>query len=246
MSAKTLDMVSLEKKAPELVNLAKSAAVSLEKANLNDHSAKVALCLDISGSMSGLFHSGQIDELVKRVLALGLNMDDDGNIDVFLFGANSHTFGEVDAENYKDTVQKVLKDYRLEAGTDYGKAIARIRQHYQDDGSLGKIPVYVMFVTDGNTSAASYAETQLKEASAEGIFWQFMAIGKKKSGWFGNLSGSDFTFLEKLDDLPGRVVDNANFFSVEHPSEPSDNELYGLLMGEYPDWLKAAKAKAII
>lgn len=246
MSANSLNIVNLEKQAPELVSLAKSAAVSLEKNNLSDHTAKVALCLDISISMSGLFRSGAIHDLVKRILGLGLNLDDDGNIDVFLFGKNSHTYGEVDAGNYLTTVQDVQKKFPLEPGTDYGKAIERIRNHYKADGCLGNTPVYVMFVTDGNTQREGFAEQQIRDASAEGIFWQFMAIGKQRKGFFGKVTGSDFTFLEKLDDMGGRVVDNANFFCVENPSTPSDDELYGQLMAEYPDWLKAAKAKSII
>ena len=246
MSANSFDLVSLEKQAPELISLAKSAAVSLTKANLGDHTAKVALCLDISGSMHGLFNSGAVDELVKRILALGLNLDDDGDIDVFLFGLDSHTYGEVDVANYRDTVKDVRQRYPLEMGTNYGRAIERIRDHYRSSGELGQLPVYVMFVTDGNTSNPDFAEKQMREASAEGIFWQFIAIGKQSKGFFGRVTGSDFSFLEKLDDMPGRVIDNANFFCIESPTAPSDQELYGMMMAEYPDWLKEAKNKSII
>ncbi|MEH7481093.1 VWA domain-containing protein [Neobacillus drentensis] len=39
---------------------------------------------------------------------------------------------------------------------------------------------------------------------------------------------------------------NADFFSVEDPQSISDNELYDLLMQEYPEWVKAATAKGLI
>ncbi len=57
---------------------------------------------------------------------------------------------------------------------------------------------------------------------------------------------SDFTFLESLDTMPGRYLDNANFFSVEDPAIIKDEELYDLLMQEYPEWVSLAKAKGLI
>jgi hypothetical protein len=56
----------------------------------------------------------------------------------------------------------------------------------------------------------------------------------------------DFAFLEKLDQLGGRHVDNANFFSVEDPGQIGDEELYDLLMSEYPDWVRQAPAKGLL
>jgi stress response protein SCP2 len=67
-------MISLEKKLkdkPVLLSLAKQAHVSLEKVKLTQHRAKVAICLDISGSMTRLYSSGKIQRLAEKVLALG-------------------------------------------------------------------------------------------------------------------------------------------------------------------------------
>jgi stress response protein SCP2 len=237
-------LISLERKDPQLVSLTKNAAVSLEKKGLLEHQAKVALCLDISGSMSHLYSSGAVAALVQRVLALALRFDDDGDIDVFLFGKDPYEYGAVDAGSYRDFVPNMRGRYALEGGTYYGKAVKMIREHYAGDASFGHLPVYVMFVTDGDTMDNAVTEKQLKEASREAIFWQFMAIGEKKRGLFG--SGASFPFLEKLDNLKGLAVDNANFFQVESPTAPSDEEMYDLLMDEYPDWLKAARKKGIL
>ncbi|WP_081415037.1 VWA domain-containing protein [Ectobacillus panaciterrae] len=46
--------------------------------------------------------------------------------------------------------------------------------------------------------------------------------------------------------MEGRVVDNANFFSVEDPSSISDDHLYDLLIEEYPKWVEAAFKKGLI
>jgi hypothetical protein len=57
---------------------------------------------------------------------------------------------------------------------------------------------------------------------------------------------SEFSFLEELYVLPNRYIDNANFFSVEDPEEVTDEELYDLLMAEYPQWLILAKEKQML
>jgi hypothetical protein len=233
-------MVNLEKKDRELLSLVKKVSVSLEKKKLLTDRAKVALCLDISGSMSSLYKAGKIDTLVRRVMALGYRFDDDGEIDVFLFGANVHEWGPIGVDDYRTFVKDMQRRHPLEGGTRYGAAMERIRKFYARNNPEG-LPVYVMFVTDGGTEDKSKTEKELRAASEEPIFWQFMAIGA--TGFF---SGVRFEFLEKLDELTGRKVDNANFFQVADPAAPSDEEMFELMMGEYPDWLKAAQKAGIL
>jgi len=106
-----------------------------------------------------------------------------------------------------------------------------------------------MFVTDGSTSDQPLTERQLRWASNEPIFWQFMGIGKgkkSKSKRLADFADSDFPFLEKLDELDGRLIDNADFFAVASPDEHSDAGLYDLLMTEYPGWLKLAQQHGLL
>lgn len=243
----------MEQKAPTILSLAKKATISLKKAGLENHCAKVALCLDISGSMSSLYGSGKMQEFAEKILALGCRFDDDGSIDLFLFGKNAHEAGDMSIDNFNGFVSRTLKKYPLEGGTYYGKALKMIRDFYAPGFKQSGLPVYVMFVTDGATFDRDYTKKQLIEASREPIFWQFMAIGKSKKdvmsnggGFFARLAASDFTFLEELDTMSGRYVDNANFFSVENPAQISDDHLYDLLMSEYPTWLKEVRQKSIL
>ncbi len=239
-------MVDLQKKDPQLVNLVKKVQVSLDKKDLATDRAKVALCLDISASMGGLYSSGKIDHLVQRVMALGFRFDDDGQIDVFLFGSQAHEYGTIDVNNYRDFVRTMQQRHRLEGGTNYGRVMELIRRFYQRAPGFGQVPVYVMFVTDGDTQDRPSTERELRDASREGIFWQFMAIGPKGGAKFLGISLGGFDFLEKLDNLSGRTVDNANFFQVEDPQDPSDEQLFDMLMAEYPTWLKAARSANIL
>ena len=77
--------VSLEKimldKAPKLVNLAKKATMSLEKRQLQNLTAKVALVSDATGSMNRQYREGDVQEVVNRILPLAISFDDDQQLD---------------------------------------------------------------------------------------------------------------------------------------------------------------------
>jgi len=257
--------VNLEKRirqeAPQLVDLVKSAGVSLAKAGLDKHRAKVCLVLDISASMTNLYEKGLVQRFAERILALGCRFDDDGEIDVFLFGNKVHRPAPMGLGNWSDYVSQVTRRYPLEDGTRYGAAMEAVRRFYFPKAGRGKratssrqgLPVYVMFVTDGATHDEVVTERQLRASSHEPIFWQFMGIGKSRKGKGGFLSGlfssnfnSDFSFLEKLDEIDGRLIDNADFFSVASPDEHADAALYDLLMTEYPGWVKLARQHRLL
>lgn len=51
--------IRLLKESDAFVQLDKKAGITLEKAGLRAHAARVALCLDISASMGSLFRSGK-------------------------------------------------------------------------------------------------------------------------------------------------------------------------------------------
>ena len=257
-----ISLEKIQKEAPKLIDLAKKADASVKKVNLSKHQAKVALCLDISGSMSSLYSSGKIQRLAEKILALGCQFDDDGAIDIFLFGANAHSVGSMNLSNFNNFIANVQEKHPLEGGTYYGKVLKKIRSFYfpsgkgesQDSPVTSSQPVYVMFVTDGATADEAETEKQIKWSSFEPIFWQFVAIGKSRKdvrgegffGWLAKTFASDFTFLEKLDDMSDRYIDNANFFSVEDPETIADEKLYDLMMAEYPQWVKLAKTKSLL
>ncbi|MBK8185580.1 MAG: VWA domain-containing protein [Candidatus Competibacteraceae bacterium] len=71
--------------------------------------------------------------------------------------------------------------------------------------------------------------------SSEPVFIQFVGIGKE-----------DFPFLRKLDELPGRLIDNAGFMSINDLDGIQDAELYDRLLNEFPRWLTKAREKRIL
>ena len=208
---------------PGMVNLIKQAAVSLEKRGLAEARYRVKLVLDISASMTGEFRSGAVNELVRRALALATRLDDDGQVDVYLFGLQAQRRGKVSLDNVNDFVPGLK--FGFEGGTNYVPVMKMVRDDSRAEQSAD--PVLVLFITDGATSNRPAAEREMLDASSEPIFWKFMGIEAGRV---------DFEFLEKLDDMPGRVVDNADFFKVRSPISLPDAELFELLVNELDSW----------
>jgi hypothetical protein len=231
-----------------MLSLVKTAGVNLEKRGLGEHTARVALVLDISGSMAALYRAGAVQRLAERVLALGLRFDDDGVVDVFLFGKDVHRPEPgLRLEGHQQYIADLTQQYPLEYDTRYGTAMAAVRQAYFGDSrervepQPAQVPVYVMFLTDGAPSDKSVATRQIRSASYEPVFWQFMGIGPARQ----------FSYLQRLDDLDGRYTDNADFFAVDQDDlmgrRPiSDDALFDRLMTEYPDWLRRARAQGLL
>lgn len=241
-------LVDLRKTDADLADVAETARVSLSKRGLSGLTAKMCLATDISASMRARYARGAVDRLLTRCLGLALNIDDDGAIDTCAFGLNAHWLGEETAATYRTFTSRLLRRPGLEPNTYYGKVMRMIRDHYRRQPDFGRMPVYVLFLTDGGTNDPRLTEQQIVEASREGIFWQFMAVGELPRGLKRGRSTlpKGFDFLEMLDTMPGRKVDNANFFAVEDPDDVTDGELYDLMMAEYPDWLEKARAAGVL
>ena len=90
-------------------------------------------------------------------------------------------------------------------------------------------------LTDGGVGSENEIKKILMDASKEPIFWQFVGVG-----------GSSYGVLERLDNMTGRYVDNANFFALDDFKSVSNSELYSRLLSEFPQWLKEAKRKRIL
>jgi hypothetical protein len=231
--------------SPHLLSLTKQAAVSLTKRGLDNHTARVALCLDISFSMYWHYQNGRVQALAERVLALGMRFDDDERVDVFLFGGKAHDKGPLALANAHEYIAWAVNQNELEGATEYGAAMRLVRRRYfGSDASrrapiAGPTPVYVMFVTDGGPTDPDIAIEQVRSSSYEPIFWQFMAVDEYQRD-------GEFAFLERLDNLDGRYLDNAGFFSVTDPTEIADEELFERMMAEYPGWLHLARQAGML
>ncbi|WP_248917458.1 VWA domain-containing protein [Pseudomonas entomophila] len=233
--------LSLEKKvaasAPHLVSLAKKAQVSLEKARLDKVQARVALILDASGSMNGQYSRGRVQEVVNRLLPLAVHFDDDGAIDCWAFAAKPQKLSSITLANHTafiDTDHDGWRDWDVGRRiNDEPRVMEQVIEHYLASGD--RSPVFVLFISDGGVSENRKISRLMTEAAKLPLYWQFVGLG-----------GRGYGILEKLDDMPGRIVDNCGFFALDDLHQISEEQLYDQLMAEFPAWLKDAAAKGIV
>ena len=217
--------------APAMVPLIEQARLSLEKRGLDTLTFEVKLVLDVSASMTNLFQSGQVQRLVERSLALAARLDDNGEVEVTLFGTHARSGGTVLLSNIQSFVQKMRFNY--DGGTVYAPAVLEMIQQQRD----AQHPLLVLFITDGEAGDREKATQAIRSASHLPIFFKFLALDS------GNES---FSFLEQLDTMPGRVVDNANFARIRGLKGMPDAQLFELLTEEIDQWLPAAKAAGVL
>lgn len=101
------DKVNLEK---HVISLSKSVIDLSKKSNvdLGNLTAQVVVILDYSGSMSGLYRNGTVQQTLNRLVPLGLTFDDNGAVDVFLFQNDFREAATMTLDNYADYVDAVI------------------------------------------------------------------------------------------------------------------------------------------
>jgi hypothetical protein len=95
-------------------------------------------------------------------------------------------------------------------------------------------PVFAMVFTDGEPQDGDAAAALLTQMSQLPIFVQFVGVGPAR-----------FSYLERLDDLGGRLVDNAGFFAARDAGGTTEGMLDGLL-NELPAYIPAARQAGLL
>lgn len=221
----------------DLANLVKAASVSLIKHGLSSERAAVYLVLDHSGSMQPYYANGSVQRLAEQALGLSANLDDDGAVPLVYFGSSVDERAAVQIGDHQGIINRTHGSVPW-GSTNYAAAIEWIAFEYRSiqrrPQSPLNIPALVIFQTDGEPDNRTAAAQALRDASRLPIFWAFVGFGGRVS------------FLEQLDTLPGRAVDNASFFHAARPASVSDAELYDGITREYAQWLTAARAAGIV
>ncbi|CDG16274.1 vWA domain-containing protein [Xenorhabdus doucetiae] len=236
--------ISLEKKlqdkAPRLVNLAKSATVSLSKHKLQSIKARVAFVLDASGSMKSQFKKGNVQAVLDRIAVLAVQFDDDGAMDVWGFAEKHKKYQDVTLDNldgYIHAIQTATKHSRWEILPGLGAVNNEppVMEEIIDFFKDSDLPVYIVFITDGGISKTRQIKDAIRRSANYPIFWKFVGLG-----------GSNYGILENLDNFTDRRLDNTQFFAIDNFATMKEDVLYDLLLTEFKDWLDAAAAERIL
>ena len=237
--------VTLSKEKMSQISLRKDKVISLAKERgIFGEKAQVVLAIDISGSMGHLYRNGTVQRTLERIVPLALQFDDNGSLDVALFHNQGFLAEDCTLANLEGYVDdEIVRKYQF-GGTSYAPVIKLIADKASSkkgvaaklggmfSSLMGKkeetkaLPTYVVFITDGDNDDHSATERLIRELSGQPIFWQFVGIGSERFG-----------FLDKLDNLSGREVDNAAFFKANDIDRMTDDQLYSELLKEFPGWI---------
>lgn len=234
----------------EKVSLAKREQLDLRKREVHEvllskgadgQRARVVLVVDKTGSMQDLYKHKVIHRVVDRMVPVAVQLDDDGSLETYLYARSYLRLPDLRVEDLDTWAETHLHLKGIVGGVDYnaighGNDEIPIMRAVLDDLRPGdRTPTLVLFFTDGGFSKRGEIAALVREASGLPAFWQFVGLGKAKYG-----------VLERLDELDGRVVDNVGFFAVDDIERVDDAELYGRLLGEFPDWLREARAAGVL
>lgn len=210
------------------ISLAKEeiTKVCLTKKPLQNLVANVAIALDYSGSMDSLYSNGTVQDTLEKLLPLAMTFDDNETMEVWRFGNSCKRLNDLTLNNVSGYLENENSNCPNE-GTNYAPVIKDIVKTYKKN----KIPAYIIFITDGDNFDKEATSEIIKEASKYPIFWQFVGVGS-----------ASFNFLQALDDMTDRYIDNADFFKVRNMSDIT----YENLLNEFPNWLSNPKVEGML
>ncbi len=202
--------------------------------------ARVVLVIDKTGSMSTLYRIGAVHRVVHRMIPVAIQLDDDGRLEPYLYAKSFAALPAITVDTADQWCDTYLHMSGRRAGIDYSRIggvnneipIMREIMTTLDPDSDSTL---VLFFTDGGFHEKRKITELMREAATLPIFWQFVGLG-----------AANYGLLRDLDTMDGRVVDNAGFFAIDDIDRVADEELYGRLLGEFPDWLRAATAAGIL
>ncbi|MFC9434662.1 VWA domain-containing protein [Nocardia sp. NPDC057030] len=202
--------------------------------------ARVVLVIDKTGSMLAQYRKQVVHRVVQRMVPVATQLDDNGALEVYLYALSFAKLPDITVEHSDEWAQTYLHLSGTHAGIDYNRIGGRndelpVMRDIMASLRPGDGPTLILFFTDGGFANKREIAALMREASHLPAFWQFIGLGRANYG-----------LLRSLDEMTGRIVDNAGFFALDDIDRVDDGELYTRLLGEFPDWLRAAAAAGVL
>ncbi|WP_043722145.1 vWA domain-containing protein [Nocardia asiatica] len=231
--------LSLEKRATLDLRKRVVAKVLIDKEAFGIR-ARVVLVIDKTGSMKRQYHNQVVHRVVQRMIPVATQLDDDGTLEAYLYALSFVKLPDITVEHGDEWARTFLHLTGTHEGIDYDRLGGRndelpIMSDIIESLRPGGRPTLVLFFTDGGFAKKREIAALMRDASLLPAFWQFVGLGRANYG-----------VLRTLDELSDRAVDNAGFFALDDIDKVDDAQLYARLLGEFPDWLRAARAAGIL
>lgn len=202
----------------------------------------------------------KMQKLLERCFKLASRFDDDGVLDVYLFGHGCLGPFRIDKTNIETALYDVLSniDFVLHYETDYLAFLNTLKeQYFSTPGDIEKAqanPPFVIVPTDGDANiwdedtgrrvetakVHEMVKASFAELSGLPIFFKFLGIGQSDCVLLDNLDNEKK--LEQERGIKRFILDNIDFVKIQDPAKLRFDEL----LREYRPWLNEAHNKGII
>ncbi|MGW5137600.1 vWA domain-containing protein [Nocardia beijingensis] len=231
--------LSFEKRATLDLRKREVAKVLVDKAAFGVR-ARVILVIDKTGSMQRQYRDGVVHRVVQRMIPVATQLDDDGTLEAYLYALSFAKLPDITVEHGDEWARSYLHLGGTHGDIDYDRLGGRndelpVMRDIIDSLRPGGRPTLVLFFTDGGFAKKREIAALMRRASLLPAFWQFVGLGRANYG-----------LLRALDEMSDRVVDNAGFFALDDIDQVDDAQLYARLLGEFPDWLRAARHAGVL
>ncbi|WP_245673173.1 vWA domain-containing protein [Nocardia lijiangensis] len=230
--------LSFEKRAVLDLRKREVAKVLIDREALGVR-ARVVLVIDKTGSMVKQYRKKVVHRVVERMIPIATQLDDDGTLEAYLYALSYTKLPDIEVAEGDRWSETFLHLNGTHAGIDYSGLGGRndelpIMRAVIETLRPGGPPTLVLFFTDGGFAKKPEIAALMREASRLPAFWQFVGLGQANYG-----------LLRTIDEMDGRLVDNAGFFALDDIDAVDDAQLYTRLLGEFPQWLRAARAAGV-
>lgn len=216
--------------------------VIMEEKGFGGIRVNIGAIMDRSGSMSGLYARGVVQDTFERVVPVAMRLAPVEKVDTWFFASQSRKTPDCTPANLDGYVERHAPPHGglfwrgdgIGFGNNEACCMQDVIQHYTTSHTPA-LPTMVLFFHDGGVTDSAGITRVMKEASSLPLFWQFVGLGK-----------GSFTILERLDSMSGRVVDNCKFFRMPTITRMSDEQLYEQFLAGFSIWLAAAHSKGIV
>ncbi|AXQ69832.1 putative tellurium resistance protein [Caulobacter phage CcrSC] len=233
-----MSQLSVEKKA-------KAAGLAIEKIGITSiPPVRAGAVFDVSYSAKWMFENGTMQKSFDQLLGAAVRLDDDGNLDSYIFDHRALKIASATAEDFGTFMRdKLLKvgDQHLWGSTSYAPIInlihgdlflgkpapAAVKPAGMFGGLFGKKPeapkaasapsndpAVIFFLTDGDNSDAREAEAAIKACADKPIYFFMVGVGM----------GTTFPFLQQMADK----YDHVGFIAIRDLNI-SDEAMYASL-----------------
>lgn len=192
--------------------------------DLTEHEANVFVAIDGSFSMDKSYLNGEVQKILTRILPLAQRFDKDGKLQVYWFNTVCVALEPMTLNNFENYVQEEILNRGCFVGG--GAKYSTVINKCVEDAKDSKIPTLVLFITDGNNLDKNATDEALRKSSKTNVFFQFIGVGN-----------AEFKYLESLDKLDGRDIDNTSYLHFSSFKDFTNKEMYQKVLGNYPSWL---------